>query len=130
MPAMLAQRLWQPGTYLFPVGGQFADGVALPAGINYVKLTLDVTEMVDPAVTVAFDAEVSFDDGLTWHHNRVSFQGGPIRMTDAAGQPRTPPFVSSHEFHVARSDLSTRRVRVSITISGLSIRLQSDLELL
>lgn len=126
----LTNRKWQPGSYTFPSGGQFAAGLSIPLGIEYVKLTLDVTDMLDSANVVMFAAEVSFDGGVTWRREGAAFQGGPIRMTDLGGAPiiRTPPFVSYHEFHFPEPGNSNRRVRVTLTLIGPATKLSSTVE--
>ena len=121
---IVSKRNWQPGEYRFPTAANFADGVTLPVGVQYVKLALDVTDMTDPAQIVLFDAELSFDGGATWKPERASFQGGPIKNLAT----RVPPFVSYHEFHFPEPTNANRRVRVTMTVAGIAARIASTVE--
>jgi len=96
MPALLSNRNYQPGIRNF---GPFA----VPDGISYVKLLLNVTDMTDPAVNIRFLLSISTDGGNTYpYHYPATFQGGPIRATRLDGSPRTdsPPYYSYHEINL------------------------------
>ena len=121
---IVSKRNWQPGQYRLPVAANFAEGFVVPLGIEYVKLTLDVTDMTDPAQTIVFDADVSFNGGATWRHERAAFEGGPIKNLAT----RTPPFVSYHEFHFPEPQNPNRKVRVTLTVAGIAARIASTLE--
>ena len=120
---VIVNRKYNSGTYAF-------GPVVVPIGIEYVKLSLDVTDMTDPENTVVFAGQVSQDNGLPWRNETASFQGGPIRMTDMEGSPvtRTPPFVSYHIFHLPSPSNLKRRAKVDVIISGPQVKLGADLE--
>jgi hypothetical protein len=125
MPAILSNRNYNAGTY--PYGP-----VAVPLGIEYVKLSLDVTDMLDPANVITFAAQVSQDGGVTWKNETVRFQGGPIRTTDMGGNPivRTPPFISYHIFHLPNPENANRRAKVDLIVEGPRTKIGADFEVL
>ena len=121
---ILTSKRWNPGTYNIPSS-------PIPLGLEYVKLTFDVTEMTDPALSIMAEFEISYDGGTTWRErNAVSFQGGPIRMTDLSGNPvvRNPPFISTHEVWISEPENPSRRVRGSVKIAGGGFKTEMTLE--
>jgi hypothetical protein len=123
MAAILSNKKWQPGTYNY-------GPVAIPLGVEYVKLTVDVTDMLDPANRVTFDAEVSQDGGGVWRRERAVFAGGPIAAINPDGSPltRSPPYISYHEFHVPNPQNQSRMARVALIIEGAAVKLGSTIE--
>lgn len=122
---ILTFKRWDPGTYNLASS-------PVPTGLRCVKFKFDVTEMTSPAISLSAEFEFSFDGGVTWRErNAVSFQGGPIRMTDLSGNPivRTPPFVSTHEVWIGEPENANRRVRGSVKITGSSFRTTVSVEI-
>jgi len=121
---ILTNKRWNKGTYNIPSS-------PILVGLEYVKFSFDVTEMTDPALGVSAYFEISFDDGVTWPtKGNVLFQGGPIRLTDMAGNPvvRTPPFISTHEIYLADPTNTQRRIQGHVVISGGSFKTEVTLE--
>lgn len=123
MAAILSNRNYDSGTYQY-------GPVAIPIGVDRVKLLLDVTEMLNPLNTITFAAQVSQDGGVTWQHETVKFQGGPISTIDMGGNPivRTPPFVSYHIFHLSNPGNSNRVAKVDVIVEGPRTKISADFE--
>jgi len=123
MPALLSNRNYQPGIRNF---GPFA----VPDGLSYAKLLLNVTDMTNPAVRVVLIVRFSLDGGVTYPYVfPVAFDGGPIRATQIDGiTPRTdpPPYYSYHEIYMPEG--TGRLVTVELEIIGAATKLDAAYE--
>jgi len=122
MPALLSNRNYQPGIRNF---GPFA----VPDGLSYAKLLLNVTDMTDPAVIVRLVIRFSLDGGVSYPYEYpVTFQGGPIKTTRLDGSPRTdlPPYYSYHEIYMPEG--TGRLVTVELEIIGAATKLDAAYE--
>lgn len=78
---------------------------------------LDVTEHLDPGVTIKVDFEVSTDDGLTWQYGGgFTREGGPAEDKHGAMPWATVHF--GHETHGQIPPAQRRRVRGTIQVFG------------
>jgi len=120
MPALLSNRNYQPGIRNF---GPFA----VPDGLSYAKLLLNVTDMTNPAVIVRLAIRFSLDGGVSYPFiSPVAFQGGTPKNID--GSPRTdpPPYYAHHE--ILMPEGTGRLATVELEIAGAATKLDAAYE--
>lgn len=127
MPSIvfLNQGTYVPGTYnLGPA--------SIPAGLSGVTLSLDGTNMTNPALQVSISLDLSLDGGLTWASTNPSSATNPfpVAMTLAGGakdKSGNPLAAYTLTCPIPGSGMTGRQIRATIIVSGQSLVTQGTL---
>lgn len=103
----------------------------VPANLTRAQIALDGTNMTDPAMQGSLMLDVSLDGGVTWASQNPSadtgafpcamtFQGGAM-TTAKPGKPSVPIPFYDLSCDIPHPELSTRRVKGSLTVSGVAL---------
>ena len=97
------------GTYPIP-------STAIPQGVSMITLDFDVT-VARAGDDVQYTYELSFDNGASWVPGPSGiFRGGTPTRLD--GLPVSPTLISTETVTLPRPELSTRRVRGTVIVTG------------
>jgi len=108
------------GTYAIP-------STAIPQGVGLVTFDFDVTDARD-GDNVQYTTEMSFDGGSTWQSGPSGlFRGGIPHRLD--GQPIVTPLISTDKVTLPQPTLTTRRIRGSIIVTGITRNLSIGITL-
>ena len=115
----------RPGTQILPTAN-------VPNGATQALITLDGSTMTDPALFFSLTLDFSIDDGATWASTNRGPGTDPYPVTaemqggskDKHGNP-----IASYDIQVVlpSPDLTTRKVRGSVTVSGATLNTTATL---
>ena len=87
---------------------------AVPINSEYLKISIDVTDMTLPESKIEINLEISFDGGKNWKNLGIAiFSGG--KPSARAGMP---PYVSNMEQFLPDTNNPECQVRVFVEVKG------------
>src|SRR5262249_7264310 len=104
---ILPSFVYGPGPNLIPQA-------AVPPGSTEFRVTVDVSQMTNPATSYHASFEISFDGGATWQFLTESTRTGGVQL-DANGLPIT---LAQFSVPLAQPDNPNRLIRGNFTVAG------------
>ena len=120
------------GTYA--IGTRAFGPAALAQGLTTVELALDGSAMLDPALQLTVQLDLSLDNGVTWASTNRGPSTDPFPVTietrggskDRFGNPRATYTLATT---LPQPQLATRQVRGTLTIAGTPLTTSGTLTL-
>ena len=129
---MASQIVLPQGTY--PIGTRTLGPATVPVGVSHVQLDLDGAAMLDPALHLTIQLDLSLDGGTTWASASPGPATNPLPvtltteggMTTRVGEP-LPSYPLA--CHLPDPSNANRRVKAVVTIAGTPLTTQGTLTL-